>query len=269
MNIKSLARHLENIESGKPVNLPAFLKLIDSLSIGLEVAPSDIQAIKSGKAYIVTDIKPSLLSELKRLSCADLSSRKGAAIQNKSHSVRVDGSMLLLRKGGSHPEVVMFKPDGSFIRQSTESPKLLVVENRQCFINLQQSLRLINKLESIVIDDDTDVLFAEGNQINNSLHRPFLRRYEEIYAFLDIDLGGLKIAHNMLTLLGTDSSAPSFHFVLPNNIDELLKNVVETKSTEYLNKVADIGMKAGSLSKPASKILLHRKTLEQEAFLYE
>lgn len=267
MSLKQLKQYLENISKEKPVNLAKFIELIRGLDLDHDFKPQDIQARKvRGHFYTVTEIKPEILGAIQNLAATNLSDRVGASTQNRSHSVRVDGSFLVIRRGVAHPEVLLFGGDGELAQDYvSHGDTLLVLENRYLFLQTAQTLNFLNENASFDLDNDIDIIFAEGNGISNRLHKKFLSRYRSIYLVADVDLGGLKIADNLMRLVPTSTIL----FLVPDDIENRLNQVEERMPAAYIDKVISLGVKNSALAPYAEMIRRTGRTLEQEAYLNE
>jgi hypothetical protein len=274
--MKQLQRFLRKIDAGQPIDLNKFFKAVDQLGLEPKRKPEDVEAAKvaGSNLYRVQSISESLKQRLDTLvsdTSANASapemrcmpSRKAAARQNRSHHAKVDGSLMILRKLDGLPAVLTFKADGAFVPNWVQAKGALLIENRQNFIDAAISVELIRQSGGVELPFELDIVLADGNQISNSNHAKFLAGYEHLYGFFDLDLGGLTIAKNIIELLPTCR----FTFVLPLDSESRLANVVVPASSDSLEKVAALGQRYAELADPASLILKHRKTLEQEAYL--
>lgn len=267
MSLKQLKQYLENISKNKPVNLTKFLQLIRGLNLDCDFTPQDIQARKvRGHLYNITQIKPEILEAIQNLATTNMSDRVGASTQNRSHSVRVAGSLLNIRRGDEHPETLMFDVDGELQRDyEYQGETLLVLENKHLFLQVQQTLNFLRDNTRFNASGDLDIIFAEGNAINNRLHQNFLSRYKTIYLVTDMDLGGLKIADNLMRLVPTSNVI----FLVPDDIEERLNQVEERMPAAYIDKVITLGVKNIALASYAEMIRRTGRTLEQEAYFSE
>jgi len=266
MNIQNIKRYIDNIDNNKPINLQKFIGLVGQLSLSYTFQPSDVSARKiKGQQYQVIEINECLIKELRALVNDIGSDRISSSRQNRSHKCKVDGSILLVRERNSHPKVVLFDEDGSFSGINQNSDRALLIENRQNFIAIDKTLTFLNREADLCFEPPIDVIFADGNEISNTLHHRFLGHYKQLYLFFDFDLGGLIIAKNINALL------PDTHkqFVVPKDIEVRLSRVVEKQSSEYIDKVLDIGL-ADPLLAPFAKLIKdHQRILEQESYLYD
>ncbi|WP_026970846.1 hypothetical protein [Aliagarivorans marinus] len=267
MNLHQLKKYLDAIDAQEPIDLPRFKRFLDSLSLSVRIEPDGIvgKRYPTGK-YLVTSMDIHLANELRKLVAQPLDHRIAAARQNQSHKHKVEGSLLLIRDNNTHPQVVVFDKHGSYDFHCRIHRKALVLENRQNFLSIEQTKDFIRRFVSQFPDDfgALTVVFAEGNEISNALHKSFLSQFEHIYLLLDLDLGGLTIAKNLHNLL-----APTpFTFLLPDDIEHRLSQVVEVTSPEHIAEVIAIGLKLPFLTSAARLIKSFRRTLEQESYLY-
>lgn len=276
MSAARLRKMLANIDAGKPINLNLFLGMIDKLNLRDRFTISDIESSKvKGDRYKIEHIKPSLVDALKAYAGSDDLDRISAATQNQSHSKKVIGSYLnVLRSAhesnaGAHPIFIKFDeygnatypPDTALMFESSQD--LLIIENVQLFLFWQRTIAFL-KGSCGFKSDSFDIVLGRGNEISNSNHKRYLSSYQTIYMCLDIDLGGLMIAKNLINLVpGTP-----YQFLMPNDIDYRLSNVVELIEPKTLNDIRFIGSHYAGLSKAAGIISDHTKTIEQESFLH-
>lgn len=264
MSVKSLKKDIEDIDNGKPIHLAKFITSIGKLSLSHQYIATDIDARKiKGQLYLVERINERLFELLRHLVNDTGKDRISAARQNRSHSHKVKGSLLLIRKRDQHPEVVMMDEEGSFQHTRKVSSRALLVENRQNFIYAQRTLTFLEKFTSFHPAQEVDVIFGEGNEICNSLHRQFLSQYESLYLFFDLDLGGLATARNLIALL----PEKPVEFLVPFDIKARLQNVIEVPDADYIQKVINIGYSCPPLAPFARLIQEHGRTLEQESYL--
>lgn len=268
MKIKQLNSYINEIKQGKPIFLAKFSRLISQLSLSHDFSPSDITARKiKNQLYVVLNINEILWQELQSLATDVGEDRISAARQNLSHNYKVDGSILIARKRLQHPKVVLFDRNGNYQYPDELSLTGLIIENRQNFISTEQTLAFLQSYTEFNPPNinEIDIIFADGNEISNSLHKKFLECFGHLYLSLDLDLGGLKIAKNLISLL------PEKHitFLLPKDIQQRISNVVKTQTPKYLNEVMDIGIDCPQLAPYAKLIKDNQRILEQESFLYD
>jgi len=261
-----LSNYIKNIDAKKPINLNAFYKLVDSLRLTYKREVQDVIATKhKGQLYIITLINDALMSELRVLAIDNSHSRAAAAIQNKSHSVNVNGSFLLISEPFLSPVVVMIDADGQYNCPIPQSKQVLVIENRQNFIDADQMVRFLEQHTAFKLLPKMNIIFSEGNEISNALHKKFLSQYDQLHLCMDVDLGGLTIARNLMSLL-PDSQ---INFLVPDDISERLDKIIEREQTGYIDEVIQIGLSTPLLAPVAKLIKDKQKTLEQESYLHE
>lgn len=283
MSVHSLRKMLESIHQGTPINLPRLITLIEKLHLSHRFEHTDIKADKiKGNSYRVSHIEEKLLAELTRYSDQAGSDRISAAQQNLSHQHKVLGSYLLMIQSLSydtfikpsvHPIVVLFDdsgiasfPSSSINRnaQSPQAPEVLLIENRQLFLHWQKTVAFLQA--SCQFDSQSyDIVFAAGNEISNALHKEFLASYQKLYFCFDVDLGGVTIAKNIISLLPN----VDYEFLMPNDIENRIKQVVRRVSADEVAKVRAITADHQGMAAAAQVISQHFKTIEQESFLYE
>jgi len=264
--MKRLSNYIKSIDSDAPINLNGFFKLVDSLRLSHQREPQDVDATKcKGQLYQVTRINEVLMSELRLLATDNENSRVSAAIQNRSHSVKVNGSFLLMRDKLANPVVVMIDGSGEYFSPIPQSEQVLVIENRQNFIDAEMMITFLEKHTAFNFLPTMNVIFSEGNEISNGLHKKFLSNYRCIHLCMDVDLGGLTIARNLMSLLPDTE----FNFLVPDDIEKRLDRVVERETLHYLEDVIKIGLSTPALAPYAKLIKDKQKILEQESYLHE
>lgn len=261
-----LLNYIKCIDSGSPINLRAFFKLVDSLRLTHRREAQDVGATKhKGQLYIITRINDALISELRALAIENGRSRAAAAIQNRSHSVNVNGSFLLIREQFANPVVVMMDAAGQYDCPICQSEQALVIENRQNFIDADLMISFLEKHTAFKLMPKMNIIFSEGNEISNALHKNFLSQYDRIHLCMDVDLGGLTIARNLMSLLPDTQ----LKFLVPDDITERLDKIIEREQTDYIENVIKIGLSTPALAPYAKLIKDKQKTLEQESYLHE
>lgn len=253
-----------DINQGKAINLTRFIALIKSLNLERELQNNDIEARKhKGEFYIVRHINNDLMYSLTTLVDSG-SSRVETARQNRSHSTKVSGSFVLVREATNDPFVVIVNEHGNYHSTLKYSSRVLIVENRQNFIDIDKMMLFLIDRTSFEYEDGINVIYSEGNEITNSLHKQFLSRYEHIFLCLDFDLGGLRIANNLMNLLPNTT----FDFLVPSDIENRLDQIQECVNKEYLDQVINLGICNAKLAPYAQIIKNKKKVLEQEGYLY-
>lgn len=260
-----LAKYLNSIRDERPIKLISFYNYIDSLDLARPRQTGDIEArLVKGADYLVMFINPVLLNQLEKLALTANKSRVELSLQNNSHTTRVDGSFLLVRKGLSNPYVVIIDKDGSYDSPCEIYEDVLIIENRQNFIEAAKTVSFLELNTDFSLKQGTHVIYGEGNVIANSLHKNYLSQYQTIYLCLDFDLGGLTIADNLMHLLHKHH----FIFLVPSDILSRLEQVVRRAPASDIDAIIKLGAKNPKLL-PYAKIMKEtQKVLEQESYLH-
>jgi hypothetical protein len=257
--------YLNKIKNGQSVNAGAFKKSLLSAGITLDQIHAGI-SFTSGSSAKLNDVEfldSVFMKRLEALSRAKgTSSRNLAATQNFSHDTNVEGSFLLVRNGTGHPEVVIFDAECNAPTRP-HTPFALIIENRQNFLFIEATSSFANRECNLDVTHDFDLIFGAGNEVPNALHSAFLSQYERIYMLFDYDAGGLQIAASLAAI----TPASKHFFVIPNNLENRLSNVVVHAKQETLSKVFSLGEKHHFLKAPSLLIINHKKTIEQESCL--
>lgn len=260
-----LSAYIKNIDSKRPINLPEFFKLVDSRQLTRRRVSGDVTATKiQGQLYIITNINDDLMKELRCLIVEKSHDRAAAATQNKSHSVNVNGSYLLVRCELNDPLVVMIDQHGDHRSNLIQSAEALVIENRQNFIDIDLMVNFLEKRTAFKLSPGMNVIFSDGNQISNILHKNFLSKYTCLHLCMDVDLGGLRITKNLMALLPNTT----INFLVPDDISKRLDKVVERADDHTIDEVINIGLSTTLLEPYAALIKDKQKTLEQESYLH-
>lgn len=264
---QKLTQFLHAIERQKPINLSKFESLIRGLKLHHYYQPSDILGYRKKDKYIVESIHPDLWAELSQLASQLGHDRVSSARQNRSHQHAVNGSLLLVRQGVQHPKVVLIDKTGDFQGINSLSEYALIIENRELFLRMTETLKFVQTYCSVNSNIDwyhVDMIFGMGNEISNQLHQAFLSGYQKIYLLLDVDLGGLITAKNLYHLL---PSIPQL-WLQPYDIEQRLQQVVERCDSAKLNEVIKLGQAYPHLQSVCQMIAKHHKFLEQESYLH-
>lgn len=262
---RQLKNHLDKIKVGEPINIKAFNNLLTELSGFGGFDDDSLHTFKKGKLHLVTYIDADKLAYLESYSHQSSNDRVSAAMQNRSHSFKVNGSLLLIAKRYQHPSVVVFK-DGSYVPAWEPTKQAVIIENKELFIHIEQTCKFLIKHCGIseVELNTMDIILGAGNEITNSLHTPFLNKYQKIHLCLDFDLGGITIAK---TLIDSLSKAIDVSFLVPDDIEGRLKNVIKECNSDYMERVFNTTSMPLVLLPYMGLIIKHRKVLEQEAYL--
>ncbi|WP_267530447.1 hypothetical protein [Acinetobacter oleivorans] len=267
MKIKKLSNLIRKVQLHENVNLDELRAEISKLSLKNHYFElNDIQAVKNerGPLYQVTYFNPDLLNEILLLISSAGNDRKSAANQNMSHNHKVDGSFLLIRHAQSHPQVVTMDVTGEFFSPTKQSRIAIVVENRQIFLFANRFKEFLIKHTHVPVDETTDFIFGSGNELPNSYHAKFLQSYDHLYLCLDMDLGGLMTANNLMSKL----KHSNITFVQPHDIKDRLKAVRTKRKHDYLLGISSFISIANPALKPFAQLIRSMGcTLEQESFL--
>lgn len=267
VKIKKLSNLIRKVQLHENVNLDDLRAEISKLPLkNHHFELTDIRAIKNerGSLYQVTYFNPDLLNEILMLISSAGIDRKSAANQNMSHNHKVDGSFLLIRHAKSHPQVVTIDVTGEFFSPVKQSQIAVVVENRQIFLFANRFKEFLIKHTDVPVDETTDFIFGAGNELPNSYHAKFLQSYDHLYLCLDMDLGGLMIANNLISTL----KQSNITFVQPHDIKSRLEAVRIRREHDYLLGVSNFISIAHPVLKPYAQLIRSMGcTLEQESFL--
>lgn len=265
MSLIKINKLIECIEQEKPLNLKSFQRQLERFSFRnpYSLEASDFKARKVDRnRYVITTVNPDLMTELRKLSVSLGNDRISAARQNHSHDYKVSCSLLFIRRGHNPPEVVMIRNDESYEYFSPTSPYLLIIENRELFVEIERTLHFLMH-QGLIDTLDFDIVWGAGKEIANNYHRAFLKEYQKIYGLFDLDRGGLTIAKSLLQLV----SVP-FYFLVPADIDQRLARVTEICDNAYIDEVLQIAKTEPRLASYAWIIEKHQKVIEQEEYLY-
>lgn len=260
-----LKSYIEKIESGKPLNYRSFLRALEKEGISQAIIRDNIRVVPQGgnSLYRVDFIDKSFLDNLKSRVVTDDMSRADAALKNKSHAVRVNGSFILRRVGLAHPEVVIIDSEGGYFPSTTSNRKALVIENRQNFLSITLTAAFLQKYCDVNITGEWDVLFGAGGEISNHLHKRYLSNYSTIYMLLDLDVGGFKVAK----ALAARTPEANHSFIVPQDIDKRLELVDQEAPQNVIEQAYLVGKTESFLANATQSIMKHRKVLEQESYI--
>lgn len=263
--MKQLQIYLDKIENEEAIDLAKLKTLIDKSNLNTKELVHEIQARRvSAQRYLVRVIPESLMLDLRALAQASGTDRISAAQQNRSHKHRVSGSFLVARKRDQYPGVILFDAEGKWTGWSEQSEQALLIENRQNFLDITATLKFLHKCTEMDVPETLDIIFCDGNAGSNRLHQEFFSNYQKLWLFLDLDLGGLRIARNLDHLVNNVEKT----FILPFDIEDRLANVIEVCEPDYLKKIRHFATESPLISTPAKLILKTNRKLEQEAHLY-
>lgn len=265
LTTNSLKKIMLAIASRQPVNLIYFKKLVNQLNLSHRIEAADIRGHKiKGDLYLIEYIHPIIEQEINALLNDMGHDRISAAKQNLSHQHKVKGSFILIRQIPNHPQVITFDDSGHFQAPVSLSRIAVILENRQVFLNIEKMVHFLSEYTDIPCEQSIDFIFGTGNEIPNSLHWTFLNHYEHLYLCFDCDLGGLKIAKNIYTLLPLKPMS----FVQPFDINQRLASVVQPITSDELDKLLQFSVHAPAFLHPFVQLIRDtQRRLEQESFL--
>ena len=270
MPMSKIKKCLEGFDKGKPINRLVFEDSIKKLHLkhnyNLHESIDYFQPNRQKpKQFIITNIDQSLLAELRAHVENIGTNRQSASLHGKSHSFRVDGSMLTCRKMNSHPFVVLFDNRQGFTSPQKLGDNILIVENLQLFLHELSTLSFL--VRHCQFDtkylQNLDIVWGDGNCITNSLHHRFLEQYHNVFCLFDIDLGGITIAKN---LLNSGISKP-ISFLYPSKIEERLALVPKIQDNKTVQEVLKLCAGEPALKNIANIIKQNQKFIEQEDYL--
>lgn len=261
--MKSLGWYLTKIDQTELISKRAFLKEWSRPNLNISFV-STVFTFGERDRDIVTIKEHKLFKQLKERYCSISSrnSRIEAAIGGNSHTVRVNGSLLMIRnKEHPYPVVIMIKQDKTTIPRQLKS-QALIVENLQNFLLLEATLDFV-KLHSGLDPDEIEVIWSNGNAINNALHYEFLNSFMNTWWLMDADLGGVQIMANALKYIPLQK----FRVFIPLDFEWRLIHHGKELSDQEREDIMLIADK-NTILQPFAKYLvrLHRQ-LEQETYL--
>ncbi|PKI02510.1 hypothetical protein [Glaciecola sp. 33A] len=266
MNFTLFKKMILKITENKAVDYAAFLKFLDDPSIDVSYTKQDIQASKIGNTLYLLTLSEGLQSQLEKYVLINNEDRVSASLHNNSHSKKVSGSWLVVRSARNQPELRMVDKHGNMSNEDSAFQTAIIVENKENFLRINETALFLSKscdIPSSVVARSL-FIFADGNQITNSLHKAYLQQFDLIYCFLDVDVGGLQIASNLMRLL-PDSNVT---FLTPIDIKKRLHNVPVIANPKDIERVIAIGQEQPSLALIASYIKQAQRVLEQESYLH-
>lgn len=260
-----LSQYLQNIQQGKLINFTIFRETL--LKRNIPDTRIDrlfrVDLIRR-RQYKVEILNEKDFSDLcQQVGYDDDINRITSAFKGRSHKVSVNGSFLLLKSPHiEHPQVIIFNEE-SWLCPVKSCKQLLLVENLENFLSYQQTVDLL-KQWGFVSNNTLDIVFSAGNQINNSLHRDYLRSYEKVLCLFDLDVGALKTFKSLTKWLLKER----LEFIIPPNvIDRLacsewhLSGAERALLTKYTGLSTEIDNLIITMRNSSRK-------LEQETYLY-
>jgi hypothetical protein len=276
--LKKIRRHpthtelnslLDEIEAGLPIKAEHFKNLLTKNKINL----NDFAYFYGHSLSTLSDggKKPNSIDEWYHWRQAvvghkvNLTSKVTAASTGHSHSVSNQHSMLACWPANEkHPSLASFDGHRWHI-PFNPSTDLLILENEALFLMRNEMKMAIKELLPSLLGS-MDWVFSSGNSIAKKSNKEFLTQYKNIHIFTDIDLGGLKIYSNLVTLMGESTS--ELTHVIPKNLTAQLKKYGTSFGTEYRNKIMKMTPTLNGNSLIAARAIINTGlTMEQEALL--
>jgi hypothetical protein len=261
--MSNIARYLQKIDNEHPLNLQAFTKHLITKGLHQYTLPPDVVALSGAKGKHIICISDHLRHEMQKLILPKDATRAQAAMSFQSHQVNVNGSLIVAKRIHENPYVVVINKDGKTTTNGVSNCKnLLIVENRDTFLIIDT---IFNKLDITAPQDDLIVVLGNGNEICNRLHTQYLNTFETVYYFLDIYVGGLKIASTIKKLCHPHVA---HHFLTPpalvNNM-QVMSAMGKLTDTEK-QAIYAISQREPFLVKACSLLLSAKHKAEQESF---
>jgi hypothetical protein len=264
--VKTLGWYLSQIENKSPISKRSFFKEFDKAGLGKFYA-LQIFDFDSKDKSLVTVVNDKEFNTLCAKYCVKGSkdSRAEAAIGYNSHGVGVDGSLLMVRnEDTTHPQVIMIVGGETLLPRALK-PEVLIVENLQNFLSLSETLSFVTQ-HSDIDTSQVDVIWGNGNGINNSLHTELLNTFEMTWWLTDADLGGLTIMATALNNL----PANKFKMIVPHDIESRLNRHGKEMTSKKREQVMSIANKHPILLAPLAKPIIKTfRHLEQETYLLD
>ncbi len=263
---KQLSSILKKIDEGIAVNLQTFLKTIERVGLNTSEIKNSLMLERSkGDLYYVSFKDFAIREQLHKVALNKDQTHISASLQNNSHSYNVDCSFILARRLFDHPYVITFNEDGQYYSPENDiCSRLLVIENLSCFMNIEKSIKFLQSNCGYSPDINSCIVFGAGNQINNKLHDSFLKSFDQVFLFLDVDVGGLKIAKTIASICKS-----SVRFIIPSNIEDRLREVEVGLNENQREYVFATGNNTPFLADICSVMLKTNKSIEQQSFIYE
>jgi hypothetical protein len=266
--MNKIKKILADIDEGKSINLNTLTSCIKQYGLyegdlhdaiyGTSLAP---------QAFKVSGMTQELRDSLDKYAIHNDDDKASAAIQNRSHRVKMDSALMICRFGTQHPFVITIDDLGQFNTPvPIDTTNVIIIENQTNFMTIEQTQSFLHNYCGVdkVTCKDALYIWGMGNQISHKLKVSFLSTFTQLYLHLDIDLGGLQIASNLI------GSLPQHNvmFILPDDIYQRLDNVAKPLSDNEIDGIVTIGRRHSALSAAATAMKDSRRGIEQESFLY-
>jgi len=260
--------YFENIKIGKPINYRTFKKKAH----GIGLTDSDLLKLFEVKKHdtnkaIVNVINDDEFSKLcQKYNAVNIfKNRKEAASTGRTHSLKVSGTTFNVRQGLNHPYTVVVKVDGEVVSNTECRNQLLIIENEENFLNILATYEFLKKHANIDIGN-MDVMWGSGNRAANSYLSKYYSSYDKVLCFFDYELGVIKTAQSIYSLL-IDKESTQFEFVITDNAHMDLKEFGVDLNKNHIKKLEKIRNECDVLAKAVNLMINTGKIMEQEVYL--
>jgi len=260
--------YFEDIKSRKPINYRSFKKK----AFGIGLTDSDLLKLFEVKKFDNNKVIVNIINEdefnklLQKYNAVDtFKNRKEAAPTGRSHSLKVSGTTFNVRQGLSHPSTVIVKGDGEVVSNTGCNNQLLIIENEENFLNIIATYEFLIKHANIDIAN-MDVMWGSGNRAANSYLSNYYSSYDKVYCFFDYELGVIKTAQSIYSLL-INKESTQFEFVIADNAHMDLKEFGVDLNKSHIKKLEKIRNECNVLAKAVNLMINTGKIMEQEVYL--
>jgi hypothetical protein len=263
--MKTISWYLSAIRQKKSISKRSFFKQWDKSGLGYAYAHQLFTFEAGDKGIVVVEDAAAFDDLYKQYGVTGTKdSRAEAAIGYNSHGVGVDGSLLMVRNSeDTHPQVIMIV-GGEVVTPRPLKPEVLIVENLQNFLSLSETLSFVER-HSEINASHVDVIWGNGNGINNALHTELLNTFKQTWWLTDADLGGLTIMATALNNLPTEK----FNIIVPIDIELRLQRHGKKIASDKRAEVIVLASKHPILVPMAKAIIDTHRHLEQESYLLD
>lgn len=261
-----ITQELDNIKQGKGVNWPTLYKKLSRLKIDDQLIYQAITIKQySEKVYGINIIDHDAFEKIVQLAQPiNKNSRAAASIAGNTHQTKVNGALLVaVTEQSKAPYVHAFTQN--YPLPYPKNKHAVIIENLECFLHYKDSYLFMSQLCEISHDiDDIEFIYAAGNSISNQNIIPYLKVFKgDIFCLLDIDIGGLQIYKN---LLNNGLQIDKTHFVIPNDIEQRLKQSRRKASKSELNKLNTFLKISNQIDQLIGLMHYYQTTIEQESY---
>lgn len=265
LGVKRLSTLWANLtDHGAPMDVTLLNRLLEEHGLP-RLRPEEYRAEKlPGKnLYRITWIAESRRMAVNNFLATDDTDRGSLARQNRSHHVGAPDALLIARRNYDAPFVICIRDREVIGPIPAAAPVCVIIENMMNFVRTNESFCFLKNDCGCDIGDEADVYFASGAAITNTLFTEVLGRYKHMVLFLDVDLGGVKIAK---TLIAKYPHA-TIHFALPRDIKDRLARVVKPPRHHDLEEFKALSAGIKELDALRAAVSATNRFIEQEAFL--